>query len=97
MRGLAEFAGLLHPHALNRNPPAGRALARLAAATLAYLEDEAAGVEAAAAVAGDALRAREWRTIWDRLGVGGVLDRAPVERAAEPAEPGTGTGHGGTR
>ncbi|MFC9351715.1 TIGR02679 domain-containing protein [Arthrobacter sp. NPDC057013] len=85
--GLAEFAGqkLLDPHALDRDHPAGRAVARLLAATFAWLDQSEApggGVEAvmkkvledalaAAAVdaAGSVLQARSWRGTWTRAGI----------------------------
>jgi uncharacterized protein (TIGR02679 family) len=64
--GLAEFAGqgLLDPHALDRDQPAGRAVARLLAATVTYLDHPAGpqsrvetGAETAQAVAAPAVEA----------------------------------------
>ncbi|MGM9473452.1 TIGR02679 domain-containing protein [Pseudarthrobacter sp. YS3] len=84
--GLAEFAGqeLLNPHALDRDQPAGRAVARLLAATFAYLDHGSAcgdapqavaieavddPLEAAVDSAGAVLRAQSWRGTWARAGI----------------------------
>lgn len=84
--GLAEFAGkeLLDPHALDRAQPAGRAVARLLAATFAWLDHSGASSVAADAVvghvledalaaavnaAGSVLRAASWRGTWGRAGI----------------------------
>lgn len=84
--GLAEFAGqeLLNPHALDRDQPAGRAVARLLAATFAYLDHGPARGDVARAVAIEAvdnplaaavdsaaavLRAQSWRGTWARAGI----------------------------
>jgi uncharacterized protein (TIGR02679 family) len=78
VRGLAEFAGqvLLDPHALDRVSPAGRALARIAAASFAVIdtpEDPNAvavvPLEEMAAAWRDITRASRWRTVWARLGI----------------------------
>lgn len=80
--GLAEFAGqeLLDPHALDRNQPAGRGVARLLAATFAWLDHSEASAAAAESVPGhslvaavkagaSALQASPWRGTWARAGI----------------------------
>jgi uncharacterized protein (TIGR02679 family) len=68
---------LTDPHALDRDQPAGRAFVRIAAATFTLPTADTADPgdvagfdeDAAAAAAREVLRAREWRTVWARVGI----------------------------